>query len=83
MIPIRFCVGYFGGKPGRKWFDPWAWKEFASCYGVNLAGARRPGLAAGFGGWLRRLAWRGSAAGDAFPVHRGLGRARCGARARE
>jgi len=60
MIPIRFCVGYFGGKPGRKWFDPWAWKEFASCYGVNLAGARRPGLAAGLGGWpglAAGLAW--------------------------
>jgi len=59
MIPIRFCVGYFGGKRGKKWFDPWAWKEFASCCGVNLAGAAcgsgpAAGLAAGgsgLGGW--------------------------------
>jgi len=65
LIPIRFCVGYFGGKPGKKWFDPRAWKEFASCCGVNLAGAacgrpRRLASAVGLGGWPRRSA---SAAG--------------------
>ena len=68
MIPIRFCVGYFGGKPGKKWFDPRAWKEFASCCGVNLAGAAG---GSGLGGWPR-LGWRGSAAGlGGWPGWRG------------
>ena len=54
MIPIRFCVGYFGGRRGKRWIDPRAWKEFASCCGVNLAGGA---CGSGLGGGPRWLAW--------------------------
>jgi len=30
---------YFGSKDGRKWFEGNGFGEFASCCGVNLAGA--------------------------------------------